>query len=131
MRRTTLREIQHEIDQIHDVITNDCQIRARTQIKLHLDRISELCEGEHSTNNGTTLKAYQAKCRISPEDVMASGEYMRLINMTKGEVIEIECDKHYFQYLRAILKMQNPSFRIRTIGLCGMRRRLMRVDDGK
>jgi hypothetical protein len=130
MRRLALTEILHEIDQIHDVITLDCQIRARTQIKAHLDRITELCKAEHITNNGRTMKSYEMKCKVTPEDMMASGEYIRLLNMAKGDVVEIECDKHHFQYLRALLKKHNPSFRLRTINLCGIRRRLMRVDDG-
>lgn len=131
MRRMALNEIKHEIDQIHDVINLDCQIRARTQIKTHLDRIAELCDAEHITNNGKTMKAYQIKCKIKPEDMMASSEYIRLLNMNKGDVIEIECDKAHFQYLRALLKKHNPTFRMRTVNLCGIRRRLMRIDDGK
>lgn len=130
MRRITLNEVRHEIDQIHDVITLDCQIRPRTKIKAHLDRILELCEAEHVTNNGRTMRAYQLKCKITPEDMMASSEYIRLLNMNKGEVIEIECDKAHFQYLRALLKRHNPTFRMRTINLCGIRRRIMRIDDG-
>lgn len=129
MKRATLSEIQHAIDQIYDIITLDCQVRARTQIQTHLDRIAELCEAEHVTNNGNTMRNYQKKCKISPEDMMLSGEYLRLINMRKGDVIEIESDKDFFQYLRAVLKKQNPKFRIRTINLCGTRRRIMRIDN--
>ena len=112
MKRATLSEIQHAIDQIYDIITLDCQVRARTQIQTHLDRIAELCEAEHVTNNGNTMRNYQKKYKISPEDMMLSGEYLRLINMRKGDVIEIESDKDFFQYLRAVLKKQNPRIMI-------------------
>lgn len=130
MRRITLNEIMHEIDQIHDVITLDCNIRPRTQIKAHLDRIAELCNAEHKTNNGKTMRVYHMKCKVSPEEMMASSEFIQLLNMAKGDVIDIECDKHHFQYLRALLKKNNPAFRLRTLNLCGIRRKVMRVDNG-
>lgn len=130
MKKTTLDEVLHAADQIYDVINLDCQLRARVAIKEHVDKIVELCTAEHITNNGQTAKALQMKCKISPEDMMASSEYVRLLNMSKGEVIEIECDKPHYQYMRSLLKKQNPNFRMRTINTCGIRRKIMRIDDG-
>ena len=130
MKRGTLDDIMHEIDKIHDVITLDCQLRPRIQIQESIEKIADLCKAAHITNNGKTTRALQAKCRIKPEDMMATPEYMQLLNMSKGEVIEIDCDKDHYQYLRSLLKKQNPGFRMRTINLCGVRRRIMRIDDG-
>jgi hypothetical protein len=130
MRRPALNDVLSIIDEIYDIINFDCAIKARTAIAANLEKISRICESEHISNNGGTLRAHETKCKISSEDMMGSEEYIKILNMRTGETLEIECDKNHYQFLRALIKKHNPKFRIRTINLCGIKRRLMRVDHG-
>lgn len=130
MKKIELSEMMEIIDEIYDVINLDCPLKVRVEISAKLDTLSKMCERLYVTNNGGTIRACQDLCKISPEEMMATSEYTKMLNLRKGEVLEIECDKNHYKYLRALIKKTNPHYRIRTINLAGNLRRMMRIDNG-
>ena len=128
MKREVLDEIKGLLNNIQETVNTECPKIVQTYVAEVIQRITVLCESQRITNNGASIRKYQRLCQMDPKLMEGTEEYHRMLNLKWGEQIEIECEEMHFKMLRAMVKKQIPTYRVRTMRVIGNRRLIARVD---
>lgn len=126
-----MKEIERLIRDIDQAVIEECVTITSKYIREMTSRIKMLCENEVRTSISDTISKYEDCCMMPKDAMMATDEYVKMLSMKRGYPLEINCNDEHFRYIRALVKREIPTFRVRTIRREGNWRLIARVDDGE
>lgn len=79
-----------------------------------INACEQLTQAGHLVACGRTIAAFETRTGLSADQMRATDAYKQIATLMVGDSVSIVCPRLWFDFSRSLLKIENPSLRLRT-----------------